>query len=128
MARTHPVYVVDDDPGVHDWVLNLCEDKGLACRGFASGDKFLANAAGLEPGCVLLDMKMPRRNGLEVQAELARLGLPIKVVAMTGYGDVETAVQSMKLGAVDFLEKPFPTEVLMAALTAAFKAIDEQGE
>ncbi len=126
MARTHPVYIVDDDPGMREWVGHVCEEQGLGCRGFGDGDAFLAEADGLDPGCVLLDMRMPRRSGLQVQAELDRRGLQMKVVAMTGFGDVDTAVKSMKMGAVDFLEKPFAPDVLVAALRAAFKAIDEK--
>jgi two-component system response regulator FixJ len=126
LARTHPVYIVDDDPGMREWVGHVCEEHGLGCRGFGDGDAFLAEAGQLHPGCVLLDMRMPRRSGLQVQAELDRLGLAMKVVAMTGFGDVDTAVKSMKMGAVDFLEKPFPPEVLVAAIVAAFTAIDEQ--
>ncbi len=124
MARTHPLYILDDEPRQREWVGPLCDEQGLGCRGFGDGDAFLAEADELDPGCVLLDMRMPRRSGLQVQAELDRRGLQMKVVAMTGFGDVETAVNSMQMGAVDFLEKPFAPEGLVAALRAAFKAID----
>lgn len=116
----YPVYIVDDDPGIHAWARNLCEERGLACRAFADGEEFLAAAADLDPGCVLLDMRMPRTSGIEVQAELARRGIAMPVIAITGYGDVGVAVQSMKLGALDFLEKPFSQELLAAALDEAF--------
>ncbi len=125
MARTHPVYIVDDDPGMREWVGHVCAEQGFGCRGFGDGDVFLAEAGELDPGCVLLDMRMPRRGGLQVQAELDRRGLAMKVVAMTGFSDVDTAVKSMKMGAVDFLEKPFPADILVAAIGAAFKAIDD---
>lgn len=126
MANPHPVYVVDDDPGVHEWAEIVCGDRGVPCRGFRSGDEFLRAAGGLEPGCVLLDMRMPKRTGLQVQAELQRLGLVMPVVAMTGFGDVEVAVQSMKMGAVDFLEKPIPQDVLFEALEQCFARLDAQ--
>jgi two-component system response regulator FixJ len=126
LANPHPVYVVDDDPGVHEWAEIVCADRGLSCRGFRSGDDFLQAACQLEPGCVLLDMRMPKRTGLQVQAELRNLGLDLPVVAMTGFGDVEVAVQSMKMGAVDFLEKPIPQDVLFEALDQCFARLDAQ--
>jgi two-component system response regulator FixJ len=128
LEKSYPVYVVDDDPGVHDWAHIVCAERELNCRTFWSGDEFLDEAGGLMPGCVLLDMRMPRRSGLQVQAEIVKRGLNMPVIAMTGYGDVEVAVQSMKLGAVDFLEKPFPQEVLLEALSQGFKRIEQMLE
>jgi len=122
----YPVYVVDDDPSMRDWLALICDEEGHECRGFASGEAFLAALDHLDPGCVLLDMRMPRRDGLQVQAELARRGRPMPVIAMTGYGDVEVAVQSMRLGALDFLEKPFETAVLAEAIERAFRALAAQ--
>lgn len=120
-----PVYVVDDDPAVRDWADLVCEDIGIACRAFAGGDEFLAALDELPPGCILLDMRMPRPNGLAVQAELSRRGSRMPVIAMTGYGDVDVAVQSMKLGALDFLEKPFDRRVLGEALERGFRLLRE---
>ena len=125
VQETYPIYVVDDDPSVHDWAQIVCEENGLECRGFGGGDEFLEAVGGLAPGAVLLDMRMPRRSGLEVQAELLRREIKMPVVAMTGYGDIDVAVRCMKMGAVDFLEKPFATEVLMEALEAAFGTLDK---
>jgi two-component system response regulator FixJ len=118
-----PVYVVDDDPAIRDWAGLVCEELGLACRAFAGGEEFLAALEGLAPGCILLDMRMPRPNGLAVQAELSRRGSRMPVIAMTGYGDVDVAVESMKLGALDFLEKPFAREVLCEALERGFRQL-----
>ena len=126
MLDRYPVYVVDDDPSMRDWLALICDEEGHECRGFASGEAFLAALDHLDPGCVLLDMRMPRRDGLQVQAELARRGRPMPVIAMTGYGDVEVAVQSMRLGALDFLEKPFETAVLAEAIERAFRALAAQ--
>lgn len=120
MPGPFPVYVVDDDPAIHDWMELVCEDLGHACRGFSGGEAFLAALEDLEPGCILLDMRMPKPNGLAVQSELSRRGCAMPVIAMTGYGDVDVAVQSMKLGALDFLEKPFSREVLVDALERGF--------
>jgi two-component system response regulator FixJ len=127
MPAPYPVYVVDDDPEVREWILLLCQDQGMAGTGFAGGEAFLAATDGLAPGCVLLDMRMPGLSGLQVQAELSRRGATMAVVAMTGYGGVATAVRSMKLGAVDFLEKPFGADALLAALAAAAERLDRNG-
>ena len=125
MRKAYPLYVVDDDPSVHDWADIVCEEEGLPCRMFGDGDEFLGALGDLGPGCVLLDMRMPRRSGLQVQAELARSRGDLPVIAMTGYGDVDVAVKSMKLGAIDFLEKPFAKEVLFEALEQGFRRLDQ---
>jgi two-component system response regulator FixJ len=124
----HPVYLVDDDPHMRELIGFICKDIGITCRSFESGEQFLASIDELEPGCVLLDMRMPRKHGLQVQEEMVARGRPLPVVAMTGYGDVEMAVQSMRFGAVDFLEKPFETEVLVEALERGFARLEGGGE
>ncbi len=123
MPESFPVYVVDDDPSIREWAAIVCDDMGVDCRLFEGGEDFLAALEGLEPGCVLLDMRMPRLNGLAVQGQLAERGNRMPVIAMTGYGDVEVAVQSMRLGALEFLEKPFTSEVLTGALEAGFREL-----
>lgn len=128
MDQGHSIYVVDDDPNVRDWARMMCDEHGLDCRTFATGDEFLDAARELAPGCVLLDMRMPRRSGLQVQTELLKRGIQLPVIAMSGYGDVEVAVQSMKMGAVDFLEKPFPQEALLEALNEGFRRLDKGGK
>jgi len=117
--KTYLVYVVDDEKDVRDLLGQICEDRGFACRGFASGEEFLDALDDLEPGCVLLDMRLPRRNGLQVQAEMARRGRAFPVIAITGYAGVDMAVESMRMGAVDFIEKPFTHDVLFEALDRA---------
>ena len=120
MSESFPVYVVDDDPNIRSWAEMLTDDLGLTCRTFSGGSDFLSALEELEAGCVLLDMRMPKPNGLAVQTELAARGSPMPVIAMTGYGDVDVAVQSMKLGAIEVLEKPFSREVLANALEQGF--------
>jgi two-component system response regulator FixJ len=119
------VYVVDDDPSVREWAEMVCEALGFSCRTFEGGEEFLEALDGLAPGCVLLDMRMPRPNGLAVQAALAAKGSRMAVIAMTGYGDVDVAVQSMRLGAIEFLEKPFARPVLEEALRNGFRRLAE---
>ena len=123
MGETFPVYVVDDDPSIRGWAELMCEDMGLSCRTFSGGDTFLQAVDALEPGCVLLDMRMPGADGLAVQTKLAARGRRMPVVAMTGYGDVDVAVQSMRLGATEFLEKPLSRQVLEEALQGAFRRL-----
>ena len=126
MTRVYPVYVVDDDPNVRNLLCMLCEEKGLACQTFADGEAFVSVLEGLEPGCVLLDMRLPRRNGLQVQAALAERKDEFAVVAITGHGYVDMAVESMKLGAIDFLEKPFANDVFFDALDRALAKLGER--
>lgn len=123
MSDIYPVYVVDDQPEMRDFLCELCRDRGLDCREFDDGESFLADLEGLDPGCVLLDIRMPRRNGLQVQAEMARRGRTLPVIAMSGRIDVETVVDSMKLGALDFLEKPFANDTLFEALDRGFERL-----
>lgn len=119
MFNLYPVYVVEDETAIRELLIDLCEDRGHACSGFSNGEDFLAALDELKPGCVLLDMRLPRRNGLQVQAEMARRGCAFPVIAITGYAGVDMAVESMKMGAVDFLEKPFMNDVLFEALERA---------
>lgn len=119
------VYVVDDDSSVRQALLYAMKTAGFEVRPFASGVDFLSSLEILSPGCVLLDLKMPEISGLEV---LSRLGEQIRrfpCIAITGYGDLRTAVDAMKLGAADFLEKPFTDEALLSALDAVFLTLHD---
>ena len=127
MTSPFPVYVVDDDPHVRELLCMLSQERGLSCRSFNDGETFLAAVDGLSPGCVLLDMRLPRRSGLQVQAELATRGHDLPVIAITGFGYVDMAVESMKLGAVDFIEKPFDNDVLFDALDRAIAKLQGLG-
>ena len=120
LSDTFPVYVVDDEQQIRLLLCDLCDIEGWNCTPFATGSEFLSVLDTLEPGCVLLDMRMPGYNGMKVQAELADRAAPFAVIAITGHGDVEMAVDSMKLGAVDFIEKPFDNDVLIEAINRAF--------
>lgn len=93
---------------------------------FASGADFLEALEGLRPGCILLDLRMPQIDGFQVMEELAARENKWPVVVMTGHGEVPVAVRAMTLGAVDFLEKPFSEETLLACLARAFKLLRER--
>lgn len=123
LPPSFPVYAVDDHPQILNLISIICEDNGISCRLFSDGAEFVEVLDHLEPGCVLLDMNMPRLNGLQVQEALAARSTSFVVIAITGYGDVDVAVRSMRLGALDFLEKPFLPEVLVAALHEGFEAL-----
>jgi two-component system response regulator FixJ len=101
----------------------MLKTSGLRVRTYESGDGLLKEASSLEPGCILLDIRMPGKDGLEVQQELKGRGITLPVIIMTGHGDVTLAVQAMKEGAVDFIEKPFEKAVLLAAIDQAFERL-----
>ena len=113
------VYIVDDDEAIRRSASFMLKTSGFRVSSYDSGTAFLKAARSLEPGCVLLDIRMPGPDGLEVQRTLRDSGLLLPVVIMTGHGDVSLAVQAMKAGAVDFIEKPFERTVLLGALEVA---------
>jgi len=113
MLQEPTVFVVDDDPAVRDSLRSLLESVGLTAETFPSPYQFLDAALSEQAGCVLLDIRMPGMSGLELQRRLVARGISMPVIIITGHGDVTTAVQAMKTGAVDFLEKPFNDQVLL---------------
>jgi two-component system response regulator FixJ len=119
MSEPYTIYVVDDDDAIRRSLSFMLRTSGHAVRLFASGLEFMKEAATLPPGCVLLDVRMPDMDGLEVQRELRARGITLPVVIMTGHGDVDMAVAAMKAGASDFIEKPFEKVALLACIEAA---------
>ena len=122
MNPASTVFLTDDDPAIRDAVGLLLRANGLAVETFASAVDFLESDAVQRPGCLLLDVRMPGMSGLELQAYLAREEIRIPVVIITGHGDVAMAVRAMRAGALDFIEKPFNDEALIASLRAALDA------
>jgi two-component system response regulator FixJ len=114
------VHVVDDDAGVRRSLERLLDAAGFHVVSYDSPAAFLEVASGLSAGCVLLDIRMPGVDGLEVQARLNRLRVQLPVLVMTGHGDVPSAVRAMKAGAIDVLEKPLGDETLLKAIETAF--------
>jgi two-component system, LuxR family, response regulator FixJ len=119
MAVVPAVFIVDDDEAVRDSLAMLIESAGMKAETFDSGREFLAKTAFPRPACALLDVHMPEISGLQLQDELARRGIELPVIVMTGQADVPLAVRAMKAGAVDFLEKPFADEVLLDTVRRA---------
>ena len=117
------VHVVDDDPALRDSIQFFLETDGrYSARLFCDGREFLDACQDLTDGIVLLDIRMPELSGLEVQALLNARGSTLPVIVMAGMAEVGQAVQAMKAGAHDFLEKPFDPDQLLAALDAAMES------
>jgi FixJ family two-component response regulator len=114
----HIVFVIDDDPQVRTGIVNLLRSMGMRVEAFESTATFMRAAKPDLPGCVLLDLQFPKgeTNGLELQRQLASEGYHIPVIVMSGYGDVRTSIEAMKLGAIDFLLKPVHKNDLLAAI------------
>jgi two-component system response regulator FixJ len=101
----------------------MLKTSGYSVEAWTSGTAFLKDAKSAEEGCILLDVRMPDIDGLEVQRILTERGIAMPVIIMTGHGDISIAVQAMKAGAVDFLEKPFEKTVLIDAIERAFDRV-----
>lgn len=119
-ANTGPtVYVVDDDPAMRSSLRWLIESVGLIVRTCASAQEFLRTYQPTDPGCLVLDVRMPGMSGLDLQAELASRQIYIPILIITGYAEVPLAVRAMKAGAFDFIEKPFSDQTLLDRIRAA---------
>jgi two-component system response regulator FixJ len=119
------VYVVDDDEAIRRSLSFMLRTSGHKVELFEQGEAFLKSAGKLDPGCVLLDIRMPGMDGLEVQKAMADNGVMLPVIIMTGHGDVGLAVRAMKAGAIDFIEKPFEKATLMSALDQGFAKLGD---
>ncbi|MCW5773860.1 MAG: response regulator transcription factor [Rhodospirillaceae bacterium] len=115
------VFVVDDDEAVRQGLGALLRAKGYGVEAFASADEFLAAMPSSRPACLLVDIRMPGMSGLELQREMKRRDAALPVVVVTGHGDVPAAVAALKAGAVDFLEKPFDADALLAAVSEGLR-------
>jgi two-component system response regulator FixJ len=128
MPSRRTLHIVDDDDVVRESAALLLEAAGYSVFTFASGVAFLETFDPLIPACILLDIHMPGMDGLEVQRQLAARGVAYPVIVLTGQGDISIAVQAMKNGAFEFLEKPYLNEVLLAAVRDAFARLEDTQE
>jgi len=126
MAEGKLVHIVDDEDSIRRSLDFLLRSAGFRTERWEDGMAFLKGADKAEPACVLLDVRMPGKDGLEVQAEMAARGYNLPVIVLTGHGDIATAVRAMRGGAVDFLEKPFNRERLLQALEVGFARIEDR--
>jgi FixJ family two-component response regulator len=123
--RRPTVHIVDDDAAVRESLALLIGLRGLEVECFPDGPSFLAACDWSAPGCVLLDLRMPKMNGADVQAEMARREIELPVIVITGHGDVPATRAAFKSGAHDFVEKPIDSIVLLAAVESAL-AVDAE--
>src|SRR5687768_17025124 len=119
------IHLVDDDEAIRRSVSFMLRTSGYLVKTYSSGVEFLGVAREAVTGCILLDVRMPEMDGLEVQQALKERGVLMPVIVMTGHGDINLAVLAMKAGAVDFIEKPFEKSVLAGALEEGFARIDQ---
>jgi len=125
------VYLVDDNDGFRDSTAWLLETAGFDVAAFASGPEFVeaygGDRHGAEPECLVSDMRMPQMSGLQLQDELRRRGIVLPLVFVTAHGDVPLAVEAMRKGAANFLEKPFGEDALIDAIRAALATARNNG-
>lgn len=113
------VHVVDDDPEVCRSLKYLIQGAGIKVSTYSSAREFLASNAATKPGCLILDIRLPGTNGLEVQENLAAMGSSMPVIIISGFADVPLAVRAMRKGAMDLLEKPFDSTLLLERIRQA---------
>jgi two-component system response regulator FixJ len=121
MKTDATVFVVDDDQAVRQSLSRLMESVDQKVATYASAQEFLDSYDPSRPGCLVLDIRMPGMSGLDLQDKLARDGVRIPVIIISGHGDVEKAVRAMKAGAVDFLRKPYKAKVLLERIGQALE-------
>jgi FixJ family two-component response regulator len=114
------VYVIDDDEAVRDSLAMFLSAAGLVSKTYADPLHFLAEQPRSLAGCLILDIRLPAISGLHLQEELAAIGATLPIIFITGHGDVPTAVQAMKAGAFEFIEKPFSQDLLLDHIRRAF--------
>jgi two-component system response regulator FixJ len=119
LSSSQIVHVIDDDIAVRQSLAFLLSTAGYAVRVHESAVAFLEALPGAQDGCVVTDIRMPGMDGLELQRQLRTLKVGLPVIVITGHGDIALAVQAMKAGAVDFIEKPFDDDVLLGAIGSA---------
>lgn len=115
------VFVVDDDESVRQSLESLLRSTGLTVFTFSSAAEFLAEKPAAKLGCLILDVKLPDLNGLELQQQMAEIGIELPIIFITGHGTIPMSVRAMKAGALEFLTKPFQAQELLEAVEAAIE-------
>jgi two-component system response regulator FixJ len=132
MQTASLVHVIDDDDAVRQSLAFLLGTARIKVRTYESATAFLSALPEVEPGCIITDVRMPGVSGIDLLHRLRERKVTMPVIVITGHGDVQLAVEAMKIGAVDFIEKPFDDEVLLAAVKAALssaeKGAQQEGE
>jgi RNA polymerase sigma factor (sigma-70 family) len=120
------VFIVDDDAAVRKSLDMLVRSVGLPVKAFSSAQEFLDNYRADQPGCLVLDIRMPGMSGLELQRHMKDVGIAIPIIIITGHGDVPIAVRAMKDGAMELLEKPFSKQLLLEHIGDALRRDHER--
>ncbi|MBL8556380.1 MAG: response regulator [Phenylobacterium sp.] len=123
-AAERTVFVVDDDDAARDSLVVLLKSDGLTARPFASAHDFLATFDAAARGCIVTDLRMPSMDGIDLIKALKGVGCILPVIVITGHADVSRAVDAMKAGATDFIEKPFDSEQILRAVRACMEEND----
>ena len=126
MTEGRMIHIVDDEDAIRRSASFMLKTSGFDVQTWASGVAFLKGVRTVQAGCILLDVRMPEMDGLEVQQALIAGGVAMPVIVLTGHGDISIAVRAMKAGAVDFIEKPFEKATLLGAIEAGFAQLDDK--
>lgn len=121
MSKQATVYIVDDDEAVRDSLSLLLKSVGIPCKTFENATAFLNGGVDQHAGCLVLDIRMPGLSGLELQQQLKETGNTLPIIFITGHGDVPMAVEAMKQGAVEFIQKPFREQDLLDCINRALQ-------
>ncbi len=124
--NSRTVFLVDDDEAIRHSASFMLRHAGYAVKTYPDGISFLEQVSEENAGCILLDVRMPGMDGLAVQSALNQRGINMPVIILTGHGDVPVAVEAMKGGAIEFLEKPYEKKALVSAIESAFVLLDNQ--
>ncbi|WP_150524317.1 response regulator transcription factor [Roseibium sediminis] len=122
MAQDKTLYIVDDDPAVRDALSVVFEAEGFTVESFSDGDKFIESASRKHPACVLLDVHMPGRSGIEILKALNAEDYPAPIFIISGQGDIPMAVEAIRNGAYDFIEKPFTADAVVQRVEEGISA------
>ena len=118
-AEDASVHIIDDDEAARDSLAFLLQASKLAVKTYASAGAFLDIAGSIKSGCIITDVRMPQIDGIELLRRLRERKVTVPVIVITGHGDVPLAVEAMKVGAIDFLEKPFDDQMMLATVRSA---------
>lgn len=128
MSERPVVHIIDDDEAVRESLGFLLETSDFAVKTYDSAIAFLDLLPAVEAGCIVTDVRMPEMSGLEMVKRLADLGVSLPVIVITGHGDVPLAVEAMKAGVIDFIEKPFDDGAILSALRSALAQDNDEGK
>src|SRR4029077_18760305 len=115
------VFIIDDDRGMRQSIQDLVESVGLRAEPFATGGEFLERQRTNDPSCLVLDVRLPQMSGLDLQRQLAEIGVQIPIIFITAHGDIPMSVRALKSGAIEFLTKPFRDQDLLDAIQQALQ-------